>query len=109
MVYYLRAACHKNVGGIDNEELHYVLRSGTKTLVELYVNEVVTCLKYVFEHGLDDVQKSICDVHRSPGDTVPENYPNIPATPSTKQAIRLAAIGAAAGAFETLYILSLTN
>jgi TAG lipase/steryl ester hydrolase/phospholipase A2/LPA acyltransferase len=44
---YLRSRLLRNIGGIGNQDLHTYLRSGTKALIEEYMEEVVRALRLV--------------------------------------------------------------
>lgn len=54
LVYVLHEGLHGNLGNIANPRLYMHARSGTKILLESYLNEVAICLNYLCDNDFED-------------------------------------------------------
>ncbi|MDX1504765.1 MAG: DUF3336 domain-containing protein [Spongiibacter sp.] len=61
LLYVLNEGIHGNTAGIGNMALYGRARSGTKFLVEEYIEELVQCLRYVASDQLNNI--SLADKH----------------------------------------------
>ncbi|CAM9218275.1 unnamed protein product [Discosporangium mesarthrocarpum] len=60
LLFALNEGIHGNMGGMGNAKLHGRAKSGTKKLVEAYVDEIVDALRYLAElesHEIDEAEK----------------------------------------------------
>lgn len=56
LLFALNEGIHGNLGGMGNEALYTKAKSGTKTLVEDYINEVTDALKYLASDEVSDIE-----------------------------------------------------
>ncbi|MCH8544504.1 MAG: DUF3336 domain-containing protein [Alcanivorax sp.] len=54
LVFHLHEGLHGNLGNISNPQLYQYTRTGTKRLIEDYLNEVSTALNYLCDNDFDE-------------------------------------------------------
>jgi NTE family protein len=58
LLFTLNEGIHGNLGGMGSSKLHEQARSGTKKLIEDYIDEIVDALKYLAELKSDEISLS---------------------------------------------------
>ncbi len=57
LLFALNEGIHGNLGGMGNEALYYQAKSGTKKLIEDYINEISESLEFLASDAVDDISQ----------------------------------------------------